>query len=145
MLFIPTMHFGIHKCRFPCLFIQIHSLFFSCHFRLDVVEELKRSTSTNGFEEKNGIQGEDEITPSQRQNLDPVSEKWSNKEYKILKYAKNIPPNHPIRVARAVPNTAMNTHHYKYSSTHLNSNITPFDYVNQTSLHVIRLQVINGK
>ena len=95
-----------------CLFIQIHSLFFSSyHFRLDVIEELKRSTSTKGFEEKNGIQGEDEITPSQRQNLDPVFETWSNKEYKILKYAKNIPPKHPIRVARAVPNNAMNTHH----------------------------------
>ena len=93
--------------------------------------------------EKNEAKGEDRS--SQRQNLDPVFEKWSNKEYKILKYAKNIPPNHPIRVARAVPNTAMNTHHYNNSSTHLNSNTTPFDYVNQTSLHVIRLQVINGK
>ena len=116
-----------------------------CHFRLDVIEELQTSSSAKGFDEKNERQGEDEISLSQRQNLDPVFEKWSNKEYKILKYAKNIPPKHPIRVARAVPNTAMNTHHYKYSSTHLNSNITPFDYVNQTSLHVIRLQVINGK
>ena len=93
--------------------------------------------------EKNEAKGEDRS--SQRQNLDPVFEKWSNKEYEILKYAKNIPPKHPIRVARDVPNTAINTHHYKYSSTHLNSNTTPFDYVNQTSLHVIRLQVINGK
>ena len=106
-----------------------------------MIEELKASSSGKDFEEKNATQGKDE----KEENLDPVFEKWSKKEYKILKYAKNIPPNHPIRVARAVPNTAMNTHHYKYSSTHLNSNITPFDYVNQTSLHVIRLQVINGK
>ena len=106
---------------------------------------MKRPSSAKDLEEKNETQGEDEITLSQRQNLDPVFEKWSNKEYEILKYAKNIPPKHPIRVARAVPNTAMNTDHNKYSSTHLNSNITPFDYVNQTSLHVIRLQVINGK
>ena len=142
MLFIPTMHFRIHKCRF----VQNHlSPCSTCHFRLDLIEELKTSSSTKGFDETNETQGEDEISLSQRQNLDPIFEKWSNKEYKILKYAKNIPPNHPIRVARAVPNTAMNTHHYKYSSTHLNSNITPFDYINQTSLHVIRLQVINGK
>ena len=104
---------------------------------------MKRSSSAKDFEEKNEAQGEDRS--SQRQNLDPVFEKWSNKEYKILKYAKNIPPKHPIRVARAVPNTAINNHLYKYSSTHLNSNTTPFDYVNQTSLHVIRLQVINGE
>ena len=128
------------------LFVQIHlSLCFTCHFRLDVIEELKTSSSAKGFDYKNETQGEDEILLSQRQNLDPVFENWSNKEYKILKYAKNIPPKHPIRVARAVPNTAINTHHYKLSRTHLNSNITPFDYVNQTSLHVIRLQVINGK
>ena len=103
------------------------------------MEELK------DFEEKNETQDKNERSLSQRQNLDPVFEKWSNKEYNMLKYAKNIPPKYPMRVARAVPNTAMNTHHYNYSSTHLNSNITPFDYVNQTLLHVIRLQVINGK
>ena len=94
-----------------------------CNFRLDMIEELKTSSSAKDFVEKTETQGEDEMSLSQRRNLDPVFEKWSNKEYKILKYAKNIPPKHPIRVARAVPNTAMNTHHYKYSSTHLNSNI----------------------
>ena len=139
------MHFGIHKCRFVHSFNNDLSFYSTCHFRLDVIEELKRSSSTKDYEEKNETQGEYEITLSQRQNLNPVFGNWSKKEYKILKYAKNIPPSHPIRVARAVPNTAMNTHHYNYSSTHLNSNITPFDYVNQTSLHVIRLQVINGK
>ena len=48
-------------------------------FRLDLIEELKRSSSVNGFNEKNETQGEDEITLSRRQNLDPVFEKWSNK------------------------------------------------------------------
>ena len=145
MLFIPTMHLGKHKCRFVYSFKNNSSSYSICHFRLDVIEELKTSSSAKDFEEKNETQGEDEISLSQRQNLDPVFGNWSNKEYKILKYAKNIPPKHPIRVARDVPNTAINTHHYKYSSTHLNSNTTSFDYVNQTSLHVIRLQVINGK
>mgnify|MGYP003304220174 CR=1 FL=1 len=117
-----------------CLFVQIHlSLCCTCHFRLDLIEELKTSSSAKGFDAKNETQGEDEISLSQRQNLDPVFERWSNKEYKILKYAKNIPPNHPIRVARAVPNTARNTHHYKYSSTHLNSNITCLLYTSDAA------------